>query len=60
MADPLGEAVTTTTTMDAMWYHMCNDVMRASRSTCMQASQPPYVYVAHQELLMDVPFMQTE
>ena len=26
----------------------------------MQASRPPYVYVAHQELLMDVPFMQAE
>ena len=26
----------------------------------MQASQPPYVYVAHQELLMDVPFMQAK
>ena len=27
---------------------------------CTQASQPPYVYVAHQELLMDMPFMQAE
>ena len=26
----------------------------------MQASQPPYVYVAHQELLMDMTFMQAE
>ena len=26
----------------------------------MQASQPPYVYVARQELLMDVPFAQAE
>ena len=25
-----------------------------------QASRPPYVYVACQELLMDVPFMQAE
>ena len=30
------------------------------RGTHMQASQPPYVYVVHQELLMDVPFMQAE
>ena len=26
----------------------------------MQASQPPYVYMARQELLMDVPFAQAE
>ena len=26
----------------------------------MQASGPPYVYVAHQKLLMDVPFVQAE
>ena len=25
-----------------------------------QASRPPYVYVAHQELLMDMPFTQAE
>ena len=29
-------------------------------AVCMQASQPPYVYVAHQELLMDMPFAQAE
>ena len=40
-----------------MW---CSDVMRASHSVCMQASQPPYVYVVCQELLMDVLFMQAE
>ena len=34
--------------------------MRESRGTFMQASQPPYVYVVCQELLMDVPFMQAE
>ena len=34
--------------------------MRASHGTCTQASWPPYVYVACQELLMDVPFMQAE
>ena len=27
---------------------------------CMQASWPPYVYVVHLELLMDVLFMQAE
>ena len=31
---------------------MCSDIMRTSHGTRMQASQPPYVYVAHQELLM--------
>ena len=34
--------------------------MCASRGTCMQASRPPYVYVACQELLMDVLFTQAE
>ena len=34
--------------------------MRALRSTCMQAIRPPYVYVAHQKLLMDMPFTQAE
>ena len=34
--------------------------MRASRGTHTQASQPPYVYVACQELLMDMPFTQSE
>ena len=34
--------------------------MHASRSACMQASRPPYVYVAGQELLMDKPFVQAE
>ena len=34
--------------------------MHASRSVRMQASWPPYVYVVHQELLMDVPFVQAE
>ena len=39
---------------------MCNDVMRASRGMSMQASRPHYVYVARQELLMDVPLAQAE
>ena len=39
---------------------MCNDVMRTSCSVRTQASQPPYVYVACQELLMDVPFAQAK
>ena len=39
---------------------MCSDVMRALRSARMQASRPPLLYVAHQELLMDVPFAQAE
>ena len=34
--------------------------MQTSRSAHTQASHPPYEYVAHQELLMDVPFMQAE
>ena len=34
--------------------------MHALRSVHMQASWLPYVYVAHQELLMDMPFMQAE
>ena len=43
-----------------MWYHTCSDVMHALHGVCMQASQPPYVYMVHQELLMDVPFMQAK
>ena len=43
-----------------MWYRMCNDVMHTSRSTRMQASWPPYVYVVCQELLMDIPFTQAK
>ena len=43
-----------------MCYSMCNDVMRALRSMGTQASQLPYVYMACQELLMDVPFAQAE
>ena len=34
--------------------------MHTSRSVHMQASQPPYVYVACQELLMDMLFMQAK
>ena len=41
-----------------MCYRMCSDVMCASRSTHMQASQLPYVYVACQKLLMDMPFAE--
>ena len=33
---------------------MCSDVMCALRGTCMQASRPPYVYVARQKLHMDM------
>ena len=39
---------------------MWNDVMHTSRGMCTQASQPPYVYVARQDLLMDVLFVQAE
>ena len=39
---------------------MCSDVMHASRGASTQASQPPYIYVAHQKLLMDVLFTQAE
>ena len=34
--------------------------MHASHGVCMQACRPPYVYMARQELLMDVPFMPAE
>ena len=34
--------------------------MRALHGARMQASHPPYIYVVHQELLMDVPFVQAE
>ena len=34
--------------------------MRALHGTQTQASRPPYVYIAHQEILMDVPFSQAE
>ena len=34
--------------------------MHASDGVCMQASRLPYVYVACQELLMDMPFAQAE
>ena len=34
--------------------------MRASRGMHTQASRPPYVYVARQELLMDMPLAQAE
>ena len=36
------------------------DIMHALCGACMQASQPPYVYMVHQELIMDVPFVQAE
>ena len=39
---------------------MCSDIICALRSTRVQASRPPYVYEAHQELLMDMLFMQAE
>ena len=34
--------------------------MHTSYGVHMQASQPPYVYMACQELLMDIPFAQAE
>ena len=43
-----------------MCYRMCSDVMCASRSVQTQASQPPQLYMARQELLMDVPFVQAK
>ena len=43
-----------------MCYSMCSDVMRASCGVRMQASRAPLLYVAHQDLLMDVPFMQAK
>ena len=44
----------------ATWYCTCNDLMHASHGVHMQASWSPYVYVVHQELLMDVSFTQAE
>ena len=44
----------------ATCYHICSDVMRTLCGMRMQASQPPYVYVVHQELLMDMPFAQAK
>ena len=38
--------------LHVQWHH--------AHGACMQASWPPYVYVACQELLMDVPFTQAE
>ena len=43
-----------------MWYRTCSDIMYALHGMRTQASQPPYVYMARQELLMDVPFTQAE
>ena len=43
-----------------MWYRMCDDVMRALRGVHTQASWPPYIYVAHQELHMDMLFGQAK
>ena len=34
--------------------------MRALHGACMQASRLPYVYMACQELLMDMPFTQAK
>ena len=36
------------------------DIMHALCGMCTQASQPPYVYVACQDLLMDMLFTQAE
>ena len=44
----------------ATWYCMCSDIMHASCGMHMQASQPPYVYMACQELLMDMQFIQAK
>ena len=44
----------------AMWYCMCSDVLGTLRGMHTQASWPPYVYVACQELLMDMPFAQAK
>ena len=38
----------------------CNDIMHALRGMRTQVSQPSYVYVTEQELLMDVPFVQAK
>ena len=44
----------------ATCYCTCSDVMCVLHGAHTQASWLPYVYVAHQELLMDVPFVQAE
>ena len=44
----------------SMCYRTCTDVMCTSCGACTQAGQPPYVHVARQELLMDMPFMQAK
>ena len=46
--------------MSCLWYRTCNDVMHALPGMDTQASHPPYVYVAQQELLMDMPFTQAK
>ena len=43
-----------------MCYNMCSDVMHTLRGERMQASRWPKLYVARQDLLMDVPFAQAE
>ena len=43
-----------------MWYCTCSDVMRTLCGARTQASWPPYVYMVRRELLMDVPFAQSE
>ena len=44
----------------AMCYRTCKDVMCALCGMHTQASQPPYVYVVYQELLMVMPFAQAK
>ena len=39
---------------------MCSDIICALHDARMQASWPPYVYMACQDLLMDVPFAQAK
>ena len=38
----------------------CAMMSCAHHGVRMQASQPPYLYMACQEILMDVPFMQAK
>ena len=37
-----------------------DDIIHALCDACMQASWQPYIYMACQELLMDVPFTHAE
>ena len=47
-------------TLPMSCHRTCSDIMHALGDAHMQASQPPYVYMVRQELLMDVLFVQAK